>query len=263
LEKINFILKYLTYRLTAKHRNGYGIHSPFLYNFVRNVLYGNNYFYAYDDIAELRYELLESKKKINITDFGAGSKVMKTNTRKVKDIARYSAIREKFGEMLFRTVEHYKPKIILELGTSLGLGTLYLAMPDKRASVYTIEGCPETAKVASENFAEMNAENIKQIIGNIDDKLPELLNNLKTVDFVYFDGNHQKEASLKYFNQCLKKANNETIFYFDDIHWSKEMEEAWEEIKRNEKVRLSIDLFFSGLVFFKKELSKENFVVKF
>ncbi len=263
MKRIYFVLKYLRYSLTAKHKKGYGIHSPFLYHFVSEILYGNRYFYAYDDIAELRYDLLESEKRIKVKDFGAGSKVMKSNLRKIKNIARYSAIREKFGEMLFRMTEYYKPETIIELGTSLGLGTLYLAMPDKKATVYTIEGCPETAKIAYNNFKELNIGNIRQITGNIDDKLPELLNNLKTVDFVYFDGNHTKTATLNYFRQCLKKVNNETIFYFDDIHWSKEMEEAWEEIKKNERVTLSVDLFFSGIVFFRKELSKENFVVKF
>jgi len=263
VERIIFALKYLKYKLFAKHRKGFGIHSPFLYDFVTKVIYGENYFYAYDDIAELRYDLLSCDKKIEIKDFGSGSKVMKSNKRKIKDIAKYSAISEKYGEMLFRIIAYYKPKTILELGTSLGLGTLYSALPDSNATVYTIEGCPETAKIAAQNFKELEAKNIKQIIGNIDEELPVLLRKIDGLDFVYLDGNHQKQATLDYFYQCLGKAGNDTIFYFDDIRWSKEMEEAWEEIKANEKVRLTVDLFFSGIVFFRKELSKENFVVKF
>ncbi len=263
MQKIKFILKYLKYKLTAQHRKGFGIHSPFLYHFVCEILYGKRYFYAYDDIAELRYDLLESNEEILVKDFGAGSKVMKSNVRKIKDIAKHSAISEKFGEMLFRIIEHYKPQTILELGTSLGIGTLYPATPSEKAKVYTIEGCPETAKKAMQNFEEFNAENINQIIGNIDDELPNLLNNIDKLDFVYFDGNHQKDATLNYFSQCLEKAHNDTIFYFDDIHWSAGMEEAWKEIKKNEKVTLTVDLFFSGIVFFRKELSKEDFVVRF
>lgn len=262
-ERIIFALKYLMYKLFAKHRKGFGIHSPFLYRFVSEVLYGKRYFYAYDAIAELRYDLLESKDKIKVKDFGSGSKKMKSNERKIKDIAKYSAVSEKYGELLFRIVEYYKPKTILELGTSLGLGSLYLALPDSKAKVYTIEGCPETAKKASENFRELGVKNIKQIIGNTDEELPVFLKDANTLDFVYFDGNHRKQATLDYFCQCLKKIGNDTIFYFDDIRWSKEMEEAWEKIKANEQVRLAVDLFFAGIVFFKKELSKENFVVKF
>ncbi len=216
-----------------------------------------------DDIAELRYELLDCNETINVKDFGAGSKVMKSNIRKVKDIAKYSAINEKFGEMMFRLIEKFKPQTILELGTSLGLGTLYIAKPNSKAKVHTIEACPETAKIASENFKELDAENINQIIGNINDELPTLLENIDALDFVYFDGNHQKEATLNYFKQCLPKAHNNTIFYFDDIHWSKGMEEAWEEIKANKNLTLIVDLFFSGIVFSRKELSKQDFVVRF
>ncbi len=262
-EGIIFAAKYLKYKLFAKHKRGFGIHSPFLYDFVTKVIYGERYFYAYDDIAELRYDLLDSKEKIKVKDFGSGSRKMKSDERKIRDIAKYSAINEKFGELLFRIVEYYKPKTILELGTSLGIGTLYSALPDRGATVYTIEGCPETAKIAAQNFKELGAENIKQIVGNIDEELPKLLNDFEKTDFVYFDGNHSKKATLDYFYQCLEKSGNDTIFYFDDIRWSKEMEEAWEEIKANEQVRLTVDLFFSGIVFFRKELSKENFVVKF
>ncbi len=257
------LIKYLKYKLTAKHRKGYSIHSPFLYDLIRNVICKKIYYYALDDIAQLRYELLSCNETIEVIDFGAGSKVFKSNIRKFKDIAKYSAINEKFGEMMFRLIDYFKPQTVLELGTSLGIGTSCLAMPNSKAQVYTIEACPETAKKASENFEELNINNIHQIIGNINDELPGLLNNIDKLDFVYFDGNHQKEASLNYYNQCLQKVHNDTIFYFDDIHWSKGMEEAWEEIKANKDVTLTVDLFFSGIVFFRKELSKEDFVVRF
>lgn len=262
-EKFRFAKKFLNYKFRAKHRKGYGIHSPFLYQFVREILYGSQYFYAYDEIAELRYDLLDSKEELNVRDFGAGSKIMKTNRRKVKNIVKYSAISEKFGEMLFRLIEKFKPEKILELGTSLGLGTLYLAIPNSKAQVFTIEGCPETARKSKVNFSEFDVKNIKQFVGNMDEILPEFLHKIEKLDFVYFDGNHQKDATLNYFNQCLQRSHNDTIFYFDDIHWSKGMEEAWEEIKKNEKITLTIDLFFSGIVFFRQELSKEDFVIKF
>jgi len=257
------LFKYIKYKLTAKHRKGYGVHSPFLYHFVRELLFGNQNFYAFDDIAELRYDLLDSKKEISVKDFGAGSKVMKSNIRKIKDITKNSAICEKFGELLFKIIEYYKPENIIELGTSLGIGTSYLALPNNKAKVYTIEGCPETAKQASNNFAELNINNINQITGNINEELPNLLKKIEKIDFVYFDGNHQKEATLNYFNLCLEKAHNNTIFYFDDIHWSQGMEEAWNKIKENQNVSLTIDLFFSGIVLFRKELSKQDFVINF
>ena len=258
-----FFLKYLKYKLTAKHRKGYSVHSPFLFDLIRNVLYAGNNYYAFDEIEDLRNELLNSEEIINVSDFGAGSKVVRSNARKIKDIVRHSAVNEKFGNLLFKLVLYFKSKTILELGTSLGLGTLYLATANSKSQVYTIEGCEETVKKASENFKELKVENIKQIIGNFDEKLPEVLSSINELDFVYFDGNHQKEPTLNYFLQCLSKKNNNSVFYFDDIHWSKGMEEAWEEIKANKDVTLTVDLFFSGIVFFKKELSKEDFVVQF
>ncbi len=262
-DKIQFAKRYLKYRLTAKHRNGYGIHSPFLYEFVRNVLYSNRYFYAYDTLAELRYDLLDSDEVIKFTDFGAGSKVLQSKTRKIRDIVKVSAISEKFGELLFRLVEAFKPETILELGTSLGLGTMYLALPNPNARVFTIEACPETAKKAGEHFKDAEIDNIIQITGNIDDELPILTEKLDKLDFVYIDANHTKDAVLNYFYRCMKKSHNDTVFFIDDIHWSKGMEEAWNKIKADEKVRLTIDLFFGGLVFLNKDLSKENFVLKF
>jgi len=247
----------------AKHRKAYGVHSPFLYEFISDVLYSDSYYYAFDEIYDLRADLLSSNEVINVTDFGAGSKIMKTSERKIRDIAKYCGISEKFGEMLYRLVMKYKPKTILELGTSLGLGSTYLAKAGKNSFITTFEGCSETAAVAKENFSKLKLSNIHQIIADIDEKLSEYLSEINTLDFVYFDGNHQKNATLKYFNLCKKKAVNESIFYFDDIHWSKGMEEAWAQIKEDEDVRLSVDLFFSGLVFFKKELSKQDFVVKY
>ena len=263
MQKIKFLLKYLKYRLTAKHAKGFGIHSPFLYELINDVIYDFTTYYAQDDIWELRQELLSDKRIIEVTDFGAGSHVMKSNKRKIKDIAKHSAVNEKFGELLFRLVVKFRPKTILEIGTSIGLGTLYLAMPDSRNVVYSLEGCPETAKIAKENFDILEVKNIKQIIGNFDKTLPKLLNETNNLDFVYFDGNHTKEATIKYFEMCLPKINNNTIFVFDDIHWSPGMSQAWNYIKQSQKVKLTVDLFFSGIVFFKKELSKQDFVVKF
>jgi len=61
----------------------------------------------------------------------------------------------------------------------------------------------------------------------------------------------------------LKYANNNTIFIFDDIHWSDGMENAWKYIKANTRTTLTIDLFFVGIVFVKSELSKEDFTIRF
>ncbi len=263
MNKLQFFLKYLIYKIFAKHKGGNAIHSPFLFEFILDIVNEKVPYYAMDDIWNIRKDLLEDKRHITVTDFGAGSKVMKTSQRKIADITKHSGISEKYGELLFRAVVRYKPKTIVELGTSVGLGTMYLAMPNSKAQVHTIEGCPETADVAAENFYDMDIENITIHIGNIDTELPKILADLGQVDLVYFDGNHRCEPTLSYFTQCLEKAHDGTVFVFDDIHWSAEMEAAWATIKKHPRVKLTVDLFFTGYVFFRKALSKQDFVVHF
>ena len=186
-----FFFKYLKYKLTSKYRRGYSVHSPFLYNLIRNVLYKNTNYYALDEIADLRNDLLHCNDNILVTDLGSGSKVMKSNIRKIKHITKYSAISEKFGEMLFRLIEHYKPHAILELGTSLGIGTLYLAMPKSKAEVYTIEGCRCRSEIALKSFQIAEAKNIHLSTGDFDEVLPGLLSGAGTPGLIFIDGNHR------------------------------------------------------------------------
>jgi predicted O-methyltransferase YrrM len=263
VDKIRFILKFVYYKIFSKHRKGFGIHSPFVFEFITEVLYSKSHYYAFDKINELRLKLLSSKHVLQVQDLGAGSKKFRTSNRKLRDIARFSGISKKNGEMLFSIIQKYQAKTILELGTSIGLGTLYLASAGSKSRVTTIEACPQTASHAAFNFEALGLKNIRQILGNINEKLPVFLSEIRTLDFVYFDGNHKEEATINYFNLCKIKANNNTIFVFDDIHWSRGMEKAWRRIQNDESVTVSIDLFFSGIVFFNKELSKQHFVVRF
>jgi len=234
-----------------------------LYEFYNNVICDDNPFYVYEDIESIRAKLLLTDMEITIEDHGAGSKVNNSNKRKIKDIAKNTVKSPKYGQLLFRMVNHFKPATILELGSSLGISTMYLAAPSRKIKLTTVEGCPNTAKVAQINFDKIGFENIELIKDTFDHFLPNHLAKIKALDFVFFDGNHQKEATINYFNLCVEKIHNKTVFVFDDIHWSEGMAEAWEEIKKHPKITSSIDLFFIGIVFFNPDLSKENFVLKF
>ena len=172
--------------------------------------------------------------------------------------------RSKYGQFLFRLAYHFKPNTILELGTSLGITTSYLAFANQNSKVITIEGCTNISSEAKNCFQSLGLNNIETVVGNFDSVLSSRLKTQDSrFDFVFFDGNHKKKPTLNYFNQCLSHATNDSVFIFDDIHWSDEMEEAWEEIKSHPKVIVTIDLFFLGLVFFRKEQAKENFVLRF
>jgi predicted O-methyltransferase YrrM len=259
--KLKHIIDYASYRL--KSDNQHGIHSPFVFDLYNDVIVDTIPFYVYEDIESIRAKLLLTDMPIKIEDHGAGSSVNSSSTRPVKDIAKNTLKSAKYGQLLFRLVNRFKPKTILELGTSLGVSTMYLAAPSKETKVITVEGCPNTAKVADVNFKKIGLANIELVNNTFDEFLPKHLASVNELDFVFFDGNHQEEATKNYFNRCLEKTTQDSVFVFDDIHWSEGMTEAWDYIKAHPKVTTTIDLFFVGIVFFNPDLSKEDFVLKF
>ncbi len=246
----------------AKYYRGHGIHSPFVFELVTEVLNDKHSYYAFSQIDDYRKELGMSEEIVEVRDFGAGSHVMKNNNRNVSDIYKNSAIRKKYGEILFRLITRYKSNTTIELGTSLGVSTLYLAMPDRQNRVFTIEGCPESAGVAAKVFIRLELNNVNSLVGRFYDVLPDVLNKIETLDFLFVDGHHEQDATVDYFNMCKLKAGNNSVFVFDDIHWSEGMERAWDEICRDSDVTLSVDLFQLGLVFFRKECKKQHFIVR-
>lgn len=258
---MQYAFRYLIYLLRAKDEHS--LHSPFLFELYENVIEPSAEYYKFKEIEAIRSEMLLSDKTIEVIDLGAGSRVSKSSVRKVSSIAKHAVKQDKFGKLLFRLVNHFKPKTILELGTSLGVTTSYLATTNSQQQVITFEGCPNISAIAEKNFQKLDLKNVKQVLGNFDKTLPIELVNTDKIDFVYIDGNHRKEPTLTYFKQLLEKSHNETILVFDDIHWSSEMETAWREIKKSSNVSVTIDLFYLGIVFLRKELAKQDFVLKF
>lgn len=255
----HYIKEYIKFYFTAKHHKGHGVHSPFVFSLIEDVLNEKHPYYAFKDIERVRKGLLSDHSTIYVNDYGTGA----SRERQVSEIARACLKSKKEAQMLFRLACLMQPRNILELGTCLGITTLYLAKARTSAKIHTIEGCPNIAKIAQTNFKNAKATNIDSTVGNLDKKLPEILTKIDSLDMVFFDANHTKEATLNYFYQCLEKANNNTVFIFDDIYWSEGMTEAWKEIYNNEKVTYSIDLFHLGMVFFNKEWIKSHFKVKF
>ncbi len=256
-QKILHVIRYLKFLSKARNSKGFGVHSPFSFELITNVFEEKNEYYKYSEIESLRAELLLDKRVIDVQDFGTGS----SGKRKVSKIAARSLKKKKYAQLLFRLVSFSKPQIVLDLGTSLGITTAYLASPNSSSTIYTFEGCPNIASIANEVFGKSRVENVIMKIGDINNTLPEIIDVIKTIDFVFFDANHTKEATLNYFYTCLKKSNETSVFVFDDIHYSKGMEEAWNEIKANNKVKVSFDLFSLGIIFFNPILTKENFTL--
>lgn len=256
-----FITDYLKHRLTAKSRHG--THSPFVYKLADEVIYDFTDKSEYKNIEEQRKKLFNDDSIITVTDLGAGSHLNKNRTKKVSQIAKNALKSPRLAKLIYRLAKNTNPKSAIELGTCLGITTAYLAKTSADTAVITIEGCPQTAEVAKKNFQDLNLENIELHVGNFDMILPDIIAKQPSLDFVYIDGNHRKDATLNYFNWCLPKINEDSLLIFDDIYWSEGMKEAWAEIKNHPDVTVTVDLFWIGLVFFKKGQAKEHFKLKF
>ena len=251
-------ISYINYFIHRKDQ--YSLHSPFAFE-LYNYLKSRNSLSELNCIRTIKDELLKNHVKILSFDLGAGSQINSDKNISVSKITSTTSIPHKFGVLLYKLVNRFQPKNIIELGTSTGISTLYLAKGSP-AEVYTIEGNPALVKLAVENFQKANSRNITAITGNFDEQLPDLLNKLNKVDFAYIDGNHKLEPTLNYFKLLKEKSLTESILVFDDIHWSAEMERAWKEIINDKDVTLSIDFFRFGLVFFNKNLSKQHYILK-
>ena len=291
--------KYLQYKLKAK--NEHSIHSPFVFKLYTEVIRNEERYYAYDELDRLRAQLLRDETVIEVTDLGAGSKKL-SNKRKVSEIAKVSVIAVKYGELLFRLVNHFQPQTILELGTSLGLSALYMHKAAPKAELVTVEGCSNTYSFARSLIAAQistsplrgdaytspqagkdpasttispprgDAKDFSEAKGwrrgpslrnaRFEDFLSYLLTDQK-FDFIYLDGNHTYEATTNYFNILLAHIHDNSVMIFDDIYWSEGMAKAWEEIKAHPSVTVTIDLFKLGIVFFRKEnKEREHFVLR-
>lgn len=245
--------------LTAKDEHA--LHSPFLFNLYNEVICDENPYYVFEQIEGIRSMMLKSNKSIQVEDFGAGKGGI--YSKKISAIANTSVKEAKYAQLLFRLVNFFKPHCIIELGTSLGISTMYLASPDKKSMVYSFEGSKEIANIAQLNFNQLKLSNIQLVIGNMDECLEAELYKLKQIDFAFMDGNHSYQATLSYFNTILKQIHDNSVLIFDDIYWSKEMTLAWEEIKKHPQVTVSVDIFQFGIIFFKKELSKQHYKLRF
>ena len=237
-----------------------------MFNLVTKCLYDRKNYPEYKQLTAYRKSLLANHHTIEVTDFGAGSRVFTSNTRTISKIAKTAGISAKRAELLFRITRYFQPTTILEIGTSLGLATSALALGNPKAKITTLEGCPNTLATVNGNFQNSKFQIPNSNVEFVNTEFYSYLKNfqLPTSNFqlIYFDGNHTQEATLDYFDLLLPTITNDTVWIFDDIHWSVDMEAAWERIKNHPKVTVTIDTFQWGLVFFRTEQEKEHFTIR-
>ncbi|WP_234734410.1 O-methyltransferase [Tellurirhabdus bombi] len=256
------IRAYLQYLLKA--RDEHSLHSPFLFDLYTQLIRQDNPSEpAFAPIRTLRKELLNNREQIDITDFGAGSRVNGSNQRMIRDIAKNSEKPARFARLFYRLIQKYNYQTIFDLGTSLGITTLYEAAANPEGRIISFEGCPQTARIAAQNFQRLGYRNVDLVVGNIDETLGKQVAEVDRIDFAFFDANHRFEPTVRYFETCLDKIHNDTCFVFDDIHWSDGMEQAWEAIKAHPKTVVTIDLFYIGLVFFRAQQPRQHFTLRF
>jgi len=251
-------------RYLTKSRSVYKTHSPFVYNFIVNVLNDKKECKDFKSLHKYRKKVMSSKTQIVTTDFGSGSgrKEYKEYTSPVGKIAKRRSQSKQHLELLYRITHYFKPAQMLEIGTAVGFSSLFLQKGNREGKLTTMEGCSVLAQIAARGFKLFNAKDIEIVIGNFDTTLWPTIEKMETLDFVFFDGNHSEQPTISYFNDCMEKVNEDSVFAFDDIHWSPGMSRAWKRIKNDSRVSFTIDLYWLGLVFFKKGFAKQHFVIR-
>ena len=243
----------------------YQLHSPFVFELANAVLEDERWYYAFSDIERLRQKMRNSDVQLELTDLGSVPIGGAPQQRRVsvRQLVRVAASSPEQGRFLFRLVQWLKPKRILELGTSLGIGTMYLAAAAREAQLFSLEGSSDCAHVATANLEIMGLQQHTNVLaGPFRDTLPTALRELQPIDLAFFDGHHQQAATLEYFEHCLPCLQHQSVFVFDDIYWSAGMQAAWKQIQEHPKVTLTVDCFELGLVFFNPDFkSKQHFKI--
>ena len=251
--------EYIKYCLKAKHRHG--VHSPYVYDFNDICLSLTIPQKVQQDYLSLFRSFTTSKEVIKVNDLGAGSKHLSLN-RKVKKIAKISGSKAKYARLLYRLVAHYQPQNVLELGTSLGLGTFMLAAASDNIHIITVEGCKITCDFAKNSFPKDHIHKVDFVNDEFLNYINQL-NSSTVFDLIFIDGDHKAERLFQQLNQLRPFIHDETIIVLDDIRWSKDMLEAWETIKKNNEYHLTIDLFKMGIIAPRKHQQKEHFIIRY
>ncbi len=250
----------LQYTLRAHYRKGHWVHSPFTFHTLNYTIFERTPYYNFQAIENLRKQLSHDNSTLTLQPLGTSkAKTTTTISRELKN----STKSPRLAQLLQRLCASNKSHYIIELGTNLGLSTAYLASNNTQSQVYTLEGQSDLCRIAQNNFNKLNIHNINIIKGNIDHTLPSLIKQLPQIDLLFIDANHQYQATINYYNLAKSKVHKNTIIVFDDIHWSEGMQQAWNEIRQDPNIRLSIDIFHMGIVWFNTDIPKQHYIVAF
>jgi predicted O-methyltransferase YrrM len=248
------VFAYLRYWLDAVEEHS--LHSPFYYDLYTRVIQSNQS--ADAGIEKIRDHFLNSTSRLRRADAGSGTPGQGID-QAISDIAMKSLTPWKHSRLYQRLIQSFKAKTILELGTSLGVNTLYLSA-EPGTQVITFEGDHGLAAIAQEVLEEQRRNNVRLVEGPLSVTLHRELETIRKVDFALIDADHREQPTLNWFNAIVRRAHDKTVAVVDDIHRDAGMERAWKQIRNHELVHGTVDLFRCGLVFFDPRLTKQHFV---
>jgi predicted O-methyltransferase YrrM len=251
------LIEYIKYLFHSQTKHA--IHSPYVFSIVNNALTKKQNENTKNKIKQLIISLKKSNKTIEITDFGAGSRSLKSNFRSVKSIVKTSASKKRYAKLLFQMSSHFKPTHILELGTNLGIGTIHLSIGNPDAQIISVDADKNLLSLAQENLNIVSCKNVQLINATFNDFLKT---NTQIFDLIFIDGHHDGKALLEYLKTLEKFSHNDTVFILDDLRWSKGMLQAWEIICNSEDFHVTLDFFKMGIVVPRKQQAKEHFIIR-
>lgn len=260
---VSLSLKYLRHWTVSGYRNGHGIHSPFLYDLVRNVLFNKAGTAVPEEILQWHRRLAHSKTYLEIHDQGAGSRITTAKRRKVSSLVKHASVTTRQGALLYRLCSWYRPGTVLEFGSGLGISTAYLAAGSVNTRIITVEGSPEKHACAVENFPDELSGRVDFVQGSFDDHFKMMLNRAGERTIIFIDGDHRYRSTIDKVMAFLNKELQETMIILDDIYWSADMERAWKECLMDERVALSLDLFHFGILIRRPAISRQHIKVNF
>ena len=252
---MNIFVEYIKYRWNA--RTLHGIHSPFIFDFMEKASKLRPNVRDEMVIKNFVFKQRRNRKKLEIKDYGAKSKKL-DQYRSIDQIFKTSSSFGKNGILLFRICMHFKPQNILELGTSIGMGSLYMHLANPKSRLISIEGCPETHSIAKDNLKTYPIELINNTFKNAIQTFSE-----EKFDLVFIDGHHNGKALIEYMDALMQYTHDNTIFVLDDIRWSHSMLDSWNKLSRAKTYHLSLDFFRMGVLIRRPQQMKENFILRF
>lgn len=256
-----FFADYLTHRLVAKTRHG--THSPFVYKLTDEVIYDFSAKKIDDSVEQQRKKLFDDDSSLILTENNECLGQLKLQQTTVKRLAKKLTNKKEVDRLIYRLVANRQPAVSLQIGTGLGVSAAYFSMANSRNPVKIIECEPEFSTVAQRIFSNLGIDNVELRTGNLQQLLHHTLLNSTKLDIVYFNKFKDGETLFNLFGLCLAKADENSMFIIKGIYSDPSTKTMWAKIKELPEVTVTVDLFWIGLVYFKKDQAEEHFKIKF